>query len=204
MKKLISAFMSIVMLFALMVPAFAADFTSTETADSSTASTETQLQTTPYNTQSFNLQNVGDTHILMEDEDGVLFIELTDEYETRSNISRAGTTVNTTKNYNVTYKNWLGIEKVAVQITATATWIDNGSESYIQNLHGEYSVKNNDYSCAWDDNLKAANDYYHALALAVYNGIYETLFMLSATMGFKDIATMTNPYIVVMIEPLKV
>lgn len=201
MKKLISAFMSIVMLLALMVPAFAADFTSTETADSSTASTETQLQITPYNTQSFNLQNVGDTHILMEDEDGVLFIELTNEYETRSNISRAGTTVDTTKEYNVTYKNWLGIEKVAVKITATATWIDNGAKSYIQNLHGEYSIQNDDYSCAWDDEYKKASDYFHTLLLDIYYGTYTAPYILSAELSFTD-AACTVPFVVVNIGPL--
>lgn len=192
--------MSIVMLLALMAPAFAADFTSTETADSSTASTETQLQITSYNTQSFNLQNVGDTHILMEDEDGVLFIELIDEYETRSNISRAGTTVDTTKKYNVTYKNWLGFEKVAVKIIATATWIDNGAKSYIQNLHGEYSVENNDYSCAWDNEYNYASDSYHTLVLDVYYGIYTVPYMLSATLTFTDTAC-TVPFVLVDIGP---
>lgn len=201
MKKLISAFVSIVMLLALSVPAFAADFNSTTTADSSTATAETQLQIMPDNVQSFNLQNVGDTHILMEDEDGVLFIELTDEYETRSNISRAGTTVDTTKSYNVTYKNWLGIDKVAVKITATATWIDNGAKSYIKNLHGECSVKDDNYSYAWDDEFKYASESMHTLVVDICYGIYRVPYILSASLTFTDTAC-TVPFVLVDIGPL--
>lgn len=201
MKKLISAFVSIVMLLALTVPTFAADFNSIATADSATATAETQLQITPYNVQSFNLQHVGDTYILAEDENGILFIELTDEYETRSNISRAGTTANTTKAYNVTHKNWLGVEKVAAKITAKATWINNGTKSYIQNLHGECIVYDNNFSYAWDDTLKQASDTYHALALDIYYGTYDAPYLLTAALSFTG-AESNVPFVLVDIVPV--
>ena len=200
MKKLISAFVSIVMLLALTVPTFAADFSSTATADSSTATVKTQSQIMPYNVQSFNLQNVGDTYILKEDENGILLIELTDENEIRSNISRAGTTVYTTKSYNVTYSNWLGVDKVAVKITAKATWIDNGSKSYIQSLYGKYSVLNDDFSCAWDDKYTTSSDFVHILKLDIYEGRNKVSYMLSAMMSFIDEECIV-PFVLVDIGP---
>lgn len=196
MKKSVSAFLSLVMLFALTVPAFAAENNSSAASDSYTATAETQPKMMPRSFHSFNLQNVGDTCILMEDEEGVLFIELTGEYETVSNISRAGTTVDTTKSYNVYYKNWLGSKKVAVEITAAATWIDNGANSYIKNLHGEYSIKNDDYSCAWDDAYKTAGNYFHYLVLDIYHGSTTCTYSLSASMSFTD-AACTVPKVLV-------
>lgn len=188
MKKIVSAFLSLMMLFALTIPALATEGGSAATADSNTVNADSQPRAIPRGIRSFDLQDVGDTHILMEDESGVLSIELTDESETVSNITRAGTTKETSKSYTVYYTTLLGGKKAAVEITATATWISNGANSYIQNLHGEYSVKNSDYSCAWDDSYKTASDYLHYLVLDIRHGSTTCSYSLSATMAFTDAA----------------
>lgn len=183
MKKFVSAFMSLIMLFVLTAPTFAAEPDSTAIADSSTATTETQLQVMPRNAQSFNLQNVGDTYILMENEDGVLRIELLDKYETISNVSQAGTTETETSRYGVFYENWLGVSKLVVEITATATWINNGANSYIQNLNGKYTVYDNSFSCEWDYDYNYASDYVHYLMLNIYHGLSLNSYLLSAILA---------------------
>lgn len=195
MKKLVSTFLSIVMLFALTAPAFATESNSTATADSCTTTTETQSQIIPRNIQSFNLQNVGDTQILTEDEEGVLFIELTDEHETVSNVARAGITREVERNYTIYHKNWLGNQEAVVEVTAKVTWIDNGANSYIQNLHGEYNVKNDDFSCVWNSDYQHSSDYLHYLTLDIYHGVDIYVYMLSASLVFTD-ADCTIPKII--------
>lgn len=203
MKKFASAFMSFIMLFALTAPAFAAEPDPAVIEDSSTVTTETPLQIMPQNVQSLNLQNVGDTHILMEDEDGFLIIELIDEYVTRSNISRAGITVGTSKVYNIYHKDWLGREDVAVKITASVTWVNNGADSYIKNLHGECDIKNDDFSCEWDDNFKKSSDVFHELVLNVRHENVTRSYMLTAILVYTD-AACTVPSVDLDIGEMKI
>lgn len=169
--------------------------------NSCTFSTGAQTKTMPQNMEGFNLQNVGDTHILEEDENGILYIELIEKSETVSGISRAGTKKDASKTYNVYYKNLFGQTKVAVEITSTATWVDNGAKSYIENLHGEYVVKNDDYSCAWNNEPDSviASDFLHRLILDVYHGISTCSYSLTASLAFTDIEC-TQPKIIMDIS----
>lgn len=100
---------------------FAFDNKNVIAANSCTFSAKAQTQIIPQNIEGFHLQNVGDTHILAEVEDGILYIELIEKTETVSGISRAGTKKDASMTYNIYYKNLFGQTKVAVEITSTAT-----------------------------------------------------------------------------------
>ena len=170
MKKLLSLLVSLMMFLALTVPAYASNRQSPGAVDTCTAPTSINPQAVLHNVQPFGLQNVGDTCILMEDEDGIVYIELVDKRETVSNdVSRGVNRVTTATDYDFKYKNWLGQEKVGVTISAYAEWIEDGYNSKITNLHGDYVVKNSSCSCVWDEERKYASDYWHSLALDIYH-----------------------------------
>lgn len=200
MKK-ISALLLVVLVSVtlLSTTAFAFDNKNIIATNSCAFSAEAQTQSLPRNIEGFKLQNVGDTHILAEVEGGVLYIELIDKSETVSSMSRAGTTKDNSMTYNVYYKNLLGQTKVAAEITSTATWVDNGAKSYIKNLHGEYVVKNNDYSCAWDNDSVIASDLLHRLVLDIYHNISTCSYALYASIYFTD-TECTKPEILLQVS----
>lgn len=113
---------------------------------------------------------IGQPEIISQDESGTTYITLVKqdtEVNNSSTVSRAGVNKTETYRLNLTHENMFGQTVVGAYVDLECPWVSNGKNSYIKNLHGEYTIKNNNYRLSWNDDYKKAEDDYHSLGLDV-------------------------------------
>lgn len=177
MKKLVSLTLSLLFAFSFTVSA-------------SATGNELDVSPIPSDAIKISLKNPGDTQIISQDEFDTIFVTLVDSSEEVNDLTRAGTVKTVTRNYMITYTNILGQTKDGVAITSTCTWLDNGSQSALQNLNCSYTIKDNSFSCKWNSDYKVeGNGYYLRLGLDVSRLFSTTTYLLDAALIITD----TNP-----------
>lgn len=107
---------------------------------------------------------VGESVVIDSDDEGVISITC---ISSETSLARASWETSY-KTYNIT-KTYQGVETVLVTVDLECEWYKNGIDGFIKNLKGTYHVKNNAWSCSWDNDNVQALPYNHALWLDLYS-----------------------------------
>ena len=117
--------------------------------------------------------NVGNTMILGEDENGTLSITLV-SYDSSSN-ARASEQKDVAV-FIFQHTNILGIKSDAYKVTLTCDWTKDGTNSKINVLHGVYEIIKSGYSCEWTDSFYTEGHCWLDLRATYGSGYMDTRF----------------------------
>lgn len=92
-------------------------------------------------------QNIGESIKIGEDENGELWVTLTDKTQ---NITRSNTLTDA-HTYLFTYTDFWGKEKDGFKVRLECDWVKAGEDSHIIELRGSYEVIASVFSCEWSD-----------------------------------------------------
>ena len=126
-------------------------------------------------------QNVGETIILKEDENGTFSVTLI-SYDTNSN-ARSSVQENVAT-FIFQYTNILGIKSDAYKVIMTCNWNKDGVNSKINSLHGTYEIIKSGFSCEWVDS--SYTEYFCWLELKATYGSSQMNTTFSATLSPVD------------------
>lgn len=92
-------------------------------------------------------QSIGESIKIGEDENGELWVTLTDKTQ---NITRSSTLTDV-HTYLFTYTDFFGKEKDGFKVRLECDWVKAGEDSRIIELRGSYEVIASVFSCEWSD-----------------------------------------------------
>lgn len=125
------------------------------------------------NVMHISAENVGDTMILGEDENGTLSVTLV-SYESSSN-ARSSEQEDVAV-FLFQYTNILGIKSDAYKVTTTCYWTKDGTNSKINSFHGVYEIIKSGFSCEWIDSSYTIGNCWLDLKASYGSGYMRTRF----------------------------
>lgn len=198
MKKFFASFLPLLCLTLLLSTTATAAYTPSSTEDDSSTLSMTlqnnKKTTNPSTFSSVTSHEVGQKYVFDEDDEGnIYYIVVSESTEAPAGRSTTGTSKTTYKTIDIMHKNILGMDVKDITVDLTCSWTSDGTNSSIQNLHGQYTIHNNKYSCVWTNEYKMAEFDYHRLSLEVDNGKNTYVFAPCAYLFWSE----TPPWVLI-------